>query len=166
MVRCFLSQRRNHWVKVRYNRPLTWNHGFQKINEWVKEATLACQFFAMSVSSLFSKKEPARNGWVYVPLTDSYRFFFKILEQEFLLILKLIRKPKPEVRSFFFSKRIGTGDSSIFRIQKTDLEVINKIEEPHNRRPPLLVLTAVQISSGYGSKRSLSLPLFLRGGGG
>jgi hypothetical protein len=79
---------------------LTWNHGFQKINEWVKEATLACQFFAMWVGSLFSKKEPAGNGWVYIPLTDSYNILFKILEQELLLILKLIRKPKPEVHSF------------------------------------------------------------------
>jgi hypothetical protein len=56
----------------------------------------------------------------------------------------------------FFQKKIGTRDSSIFR---TDLEVFNKIKEPHNTRP-LLVLTAVQISSGYGSKRSLSQTSF------
>jgi hypothetical protein len=114
--------------------------------------------------SLF-KKEPAWNGWVYVPLTDSYKYFFKILEQELLLILKLIRKTKPEVRSFLkkIPKKIGTRDSLIFRIKKTDVEVINKIKEPHNTRPPLLVLTAVQISSGYGSKRSLSqTPFFAR----
>lgn len=164
--RCFLSQRRNPWVKVRYNRPLTWNHGFWKINEWVKEATLACQFFAMWVGSLFSKKEPAGYGWVYIPLTDSYNILFKILEQELLLILNHIRKPKPEVRSFWsFFQKNGTRDSLIFRIRKTDLEVINKIKEPHNTRPPLLVFTAVQISSGYGSKRSLSQTSFLRGGG-
>ncbi len=81
------------------------------------------------------------------------------------MILKLIRKTKPEVRSFLkkIPKKIGTRDSLIFRIKKTDVEVINKIKEPHNTRPPLLVLTAVQISSGYGSKRSLSqTPFFAR----
>lgn len=59
---------------------------------------------------------------------------------------------------FFFSKKIGTIDSLIFRIKKLIWRLLTKSR--NHTTPPLLVLTAVQISSGYGSKRSLSQTFF------
>jgi hypothetical protein len=46
----------------------------------------------------------------------------------------------------------------IFRIKKLIWRLLTKSR--NHTTPPLLVLTAVQISSGYGSKRSLSQTFF------
>ncbi len=108
VVRCFLSQRRNQWVKVRYNRPFTWNHCFQKINEWIKEATLACQFFAMWVGSLFSRKnQHGTVGYMY-PWQTVINIFSKSWNRSFFWFWNLSEKPNPRFVPFWkkFQKKL------------------------------------------------------------
>ncbi len=107
------------------------------------------------------KNQQVTVGYMY-PWQTVITFFSKSCNGSFFWFWNLSENPNQRFVHFeIFSKKIGTSDSSIFRIKKYwSVKVINKIKEPHNTRPPLLVLTAVQISSGYGSKRSLSQTSF------